>query len=47
MATARLAAAWPMMCLSSSWTISLGVIMKGFHTGLAQEFLASSSSSVR
>ena len=27
MATARLAASWPMMCLSSSWTISLGVIM--------------------
>jgi hypothetical protein len=25
-ATARLAAAWPTMCLSSSWTISLGVI---------------------
>src|SRR5579872_6465638 len=25
MATARLAASWPMMCLSSSWTISRGV----------------------
>src|SRR5258706_14759306 len=25
-ATARLAASWPMMCLSSSWTISCGVI---------------------
>src|SRR3974390_1365042 len=24
-ATARLAASWPMMCLSSSWTISRGV----------------------
>src|SRR6187402_523463 len=26
MATARLAAAWPMMCLASSWTISWGVM---------------------
>ena len=26
MATARLARSWPMMCLSSSWTISCGVI---------------------
>src|SRR5690606_11800495 len=26
MATARLASSWPMMCLSSSWTISRGVI---------------------
>src|SRR5713226_9067293 len=25
-ATARLAAVWPMICLSSSWTISRGVI---------------------
>jgi hypothetical protein len=26
MATARLAASWPTMCLSSSWTISCGVM---------------------
>src|SRR5690606_29834731 len=29
-ATARFASCWPMMCLSSSWTISRGVIDMGF-----------------
>src|SRR5512133_2929833 len=36
MATARLARSWPMMCLSSSWTISCGVMcdMAGCRKGL-------------
>src|SRR6056297_4328385 len=41
MATARLALSWPTMCLSSSWTISLGVIDMSFGPGFraAGEFL--------
>src|SRR6056297_646446 len=41
MATARLALSWPTMCLSSSWTISLGVIDMSLRPGfgVAGEFL--------